>query len=338
MKQSRVKQMLVGILIIIAGIGLFFDSLGLIDFSIFDLWPIVFFYLAMSQWAKNNRYAGGTLLVLGVFFLLNEWFHIGFNIVLPLLLIYFGYRMINSRKQPKKMFSEFEDRTAPDDRQTPDLGKPDAFSEETSQMASFAGEEDEDSKKTNSFRTEEEKADHFVSSAKGDWKKELSDEASEWVEMLNGRKKGGHKRSGYEQKKRRMEPGYQFGGILSPKESRSSLIGDFYLTSGRFELESLYIWNGIGDVVIDLSRALIQGEEVVLAVKGWIGDVTIYVPVDLPVSVAAEVTIGDLDVFGHRQGGISRSVVMRSDNFEQAPQKAKINISLIIGDIDVKYI
>lgn len=175
-------------------------------------------------------------------------------------------------------------------------------------------------------------------SRKGKWKKELAQEANEWVEMLGGRKKDGYTGAGYAQKKSRMDPGYQFGGILSPKESRSSLIGDFYLTSGRFELESLYIWNGIGDVVIDLSRALIQEEDAFLVVKGWVGDVTIYVPVDLPVSVSAEVTLGDLDVFGHRQGGVSRCVVMRSENFEQAPQKVNINISLLVGDIDVKYI
>lgn len=128
------------------------------------------------------------------------------------------------------------------------------------------------------------------------------------------------------------------GGILLPKESRSSLIGDFHLTSGRFELQHLQIWHGIGDVVIDLSRAVLTQEEAVLSVEGWIGDVTIYVPVDLPVSVTADVSIGDLEVFGHRQGGISRSIILRSEHFEQAAQKVQLHISLLVGDVKVKYI
>ncbi len=122
------------------------------------------------------------------------------------------------------------------------------------------------------------------------------------------------------------------------KESRSSLIGDFHLTSGRFELRNLHIWHGVGDVVIDLSRALIQEEEAFLVINGWVGGITIYVPVDLPVSVAAEVTIGDMEVFGHRQGGLNRHVVMSAENYEETPRKVKIIVSLIVGDIDVKYI
>ena len=128
------------------------------------------------------------------------------------------------------------------------------------------------------------------------------------------------------------------GGILRRKDTRSLLIGDFHLTSGRFELDHLQIWHGIGNVVIDLSRAILLREEAVLSVEGWIGDVTVYVPVDLPVSVTAEVSVGDLEVFGHRQGGISRSIIIRSENFDPDAQHVLLQISLLIGDVKVKYI
>lgn len=124
----------------------------------------------------------------------------------------------------------------------------------------------------------------------------------------------------------------------SNQESRSALIGDFHLTSGRFELKNLNIWHGIGDVIIDLSRALIQEEEAFLVINGWVGGITIYVPVDLPVFVSAEVTVGDMEVFGHRQGGLNRQVVLTAEHYDQAPRKVKIIVSLIVGDIDVKYI
>jgi lia operon protein LiaF len=90
--------------------------------------------------------------------------------------------------------------------------------------------------------------------------------------------------------------------------------------------------------VIDLSRAMVMQEEAFLTVDGWVGDVTIYVPVDMPVAVTAEVSLGDLEVFGHRQGGISRSVMVRSEQYEQAAQKVHLQLSLLVGDIKVKYI
>ncbi len=136
----------------------------------------------------------------------------------------------------------------------------------------------------------------------------------------------------------RIESAMGDGQSYPPRESRSALIGDFHLTSGRFELRHLHIWHGIGDVVIDLSRALIPEEETSLVINGWVGDVTVYVPVDLPVAVAAEVTIGDMDVFGHRQGGMNRRIVMTADRYAESARKVKIIVSLIVGDIDVKYV
>jgi lia operon protein LiaF len=126
--------------------------------------------------------------------------------------------------------------------------------------------------------------------------------------------------------------------VFHAKQSHSSFIGDFYLTSGRFELQYLHIWHGIGDVRIDLSRAVLTEEEAILDIQALIGNVIIYVPIDLAVSVTASVSIGDLEVLGHHQGGISRQISIATRQYESAPRKVKIFVSLLIGDIDVRYI
>jgi lia operon protein LiaF len=304
-KLSRLNKMLVGILIIIAGIGLFFDSLGLIDFTIFDLWPLVLLYFGMRLWTQEKRIFGGLLFGLGILIISENWLDVGFDQIVPLLLIYLGFRMIRSRKHGKKMFPDVEQLETSGERQQSE-GKPDA-------KAEYATKGEYQPKTEHAAKADDQaKAEH---TADQPWKEEA-----------------------YRRARMRMESAFRPGGILSPKDSRSSLIGDFHLTSGRFELQYLHIWHGIGNVVIDLSRALIQQEEAFLVVDGWIGDVTIYVPVDLPVAVSAEVKLGDLKILGHRIGGVQRHVVMRSDNYDHATQKVKLNISLIIGDIDVKYI
>ncbi len=263
MKLSRLNKMLAGIVIIFAGIGLFLGSLNIIDFNLFRLWPLIFLYFGMKQWEKNRRVVGGVLSALGIIFIFNEWFHINvFQLVITILLVYFGYRMIRSHKAPQE------------DDPPPEIG--------TSIM------EEQEVPPPPPRRP--------------------------FTEAPNPRQ------------------------IIRPKESRSVLIGDFHLTSGRFELENMHIWHGIGDIVVDLSRAVIQEQESFLVINGWIGDITIYVPVDLPVAVSAEVTIGDLEVLNHRQGGLNRQIVMRSENYDQASRKVKLNISLIVGDVDVKYI
>jgi lia operon protein LiaF len=279
--------MVAGVLIILTGIGLLLDGLGIISFSLFDLLPLLLVYFGIRLWNQEKRMRGGILLFLGMVILLEMWFSIGpfdlFELVIPLLLIYFGFRLIRGRSWEKEDSPlPREDSTARQERKTP---------------ISHA-------------------APHAVQAGWQGWGRR----------RMRGRLHA------------ETNAGVLPGGILRPKDTRSSLIGDFHLTSGRFELDHLQIWHGIGNVVIDLSRAILLREEAVLSVEGWIGDVTIYVPVDLPVSVSAEVSVGDLEVFGHRQGGISRSIIIRSENFDQDAQRILLHVSLLVGDVKVKYI
>lgn len=272
MKLSRVHKMLAGVLIILTGIGLFLDSLGIISFGLFSLWPMLLVYFGLRLWSQNKRIGGGILFCLGIIIALDMWLGIGiddlFKLAVPALFVYFGFRLIRGKPREKQ----------PREKQ-PRVGR-------------FERDEAE---------REASEAHAFASEAP---------------------KEGPIRRD----------------GKTLPKDSRSSLIGDFHLTSGRFELNQMYVWHGIGDVVIDLSRAMLMQEEAQLSVEGWIGDVTIYVPVDLPVSVSAELSVGDLEVLGNRQGGINRSIMIRSDHYDQALHKVSLHISLLVGDIKVKYI
>lgn len=247
MEVSRLNKMLAGIFIIFIGIGLFLDNLGVMDFNIF---PLIILYIGFQFWNRNKPILGGIILAIGSSIAFDSWFDIEiFDLIIPVAVIYFGFRLLRSRSAPA-----------------------------------------ESSSLKHSFQH---------------WKKQFQ-----------------------------PLPNH----IFSADETRSSLIGDFHLTTGRYEMRNLNIWHGVGNVVIDLSRALLPDEECFLVVNGWIGDVTIYVPIDLPVSVSAEVTVGDLEVLGHRQGGLNRQVRMSAQHYESSGKKVNIVISLIVGDIDVKYI
>lgn len=287
MKLTRLQKLLAGLALIVAGFGLFLDNLGIISFHIWDLWPLILVYFGFRAFAKGKRLTGGILTALGALFVLQVWFNIGiddvFHLLIPIGLIFLGFRMIRSRQEQRPPISDL-----------------------SASMEPAPGPKPE-------------------SAAVSSVRPEVS------VPPLE-REAPPHARVNM-----RVERPLRPDGA-EPKYSRSSLIGDFHLTSGRFELSHMSIWHGIGNVVIDLSRAVIHEEETTLNVQGWVGDITIYVPVDLPVAITAEVTLGDLEVFGHRQGGLNRYVVMRSDHFDGSSPKVTLNISLIVGDIDVKYI
>jgi lia operon protein LiaF len=122
--------------------------------------------------------------------------------------------------------------------------------------------------------------------------------------------------------------------IHSPQH-KHSLIGNLFLTGSRWQLQDMNIWQGIGDVKIDLSRAYIPDGETVIIINGWIGDIDIYVPYDLDISLTASVNLGDIDVLGNKQGGINRTMTLSTSNYLTSNKRVRLVASLLIGDIDV---
>ncbi|HET7615395.1 MAG TPA: cell wall-active antibiotics response protein LiaF, partial [Bacillales bacterium] len=168
-----------------------------------------------------------------------------------------------------------------------------------------------------------------------DWKRPESKPSKEddWIDEEIENLKASKK-----EQQRDRDPEETAGTRMKPPKFRNSLIGDTHLINNRFELEDLNTANGIGDVKIDLSKAIIPEGVSTIVISGLIGDVDIYMPSDLEVSVTGSVIFGELEVLGHKQGGFNRQMNVATKGYEQAERKVNISISVFIGDVDVRYI
>lgn len=119
---------------------------------------------------------------------------------------------------------------------------------------------------------------------------------------------------------------------------RAFFFGDVKLMKTPFDLNDLNISGFIGDVKIDLSKAIISEGENTIVITGLIGDVDIYIPSDLEVSISSSAFVGDIDVIGGRKSGIGNQIYTETENYEQSARRVKISISLFIGDVDVRFI
>ncbi len=117
-----------------------------------------------------------------------------------------------------------------------------------------------------------------------------------------------------------------------------SLVGNLRLINHQFDLEGLNISYGACDVKIDLSKAIIPEGETTLVISALVGDVDIYVPYDLDVAVTASVTAGNVEVLGTKQGGLNCHLQKTSPSYSGASRKVKISISMLLGDVDVRYL
>ncbi|MCI4138414.1 LiaRS two-component regulatory system accessory protein LiaF [Bacillus vallismortis] len=121
-------------------------------------------------------------------------------------------------------------------------------------------------------------------------------------------------------------------------DMRSFFIGELQMMKQPFDLNDLNISGFIGDIKIDLSKAMIPEGESTIVISGVIGNVDVYVPSDLEVAVSSAVFIGDINLIGSKKSGLSTKVYAVSPDFSESKRRVKLSVSLFIGDVDVKYV
>lgn len=316
MNQSRISTYLIGIILIIVGFGILFNNLNIFrfDFGSFIV-PIILLFIGIKLFDRGKQTAAVILLAIGALTLLGALgINIGsvFGLAFSLAIIYFGYRMMRSKRKEFKIPS-------PTDR----AGSSDHFTSPDQNDASFTKSKEE--VRNEGARYEKE----------GPYTKEKPDrEGTSYEEHTRYDKQ---REESFSSRHSQHDKEHATFNQNKPKV-KHSLIGNLYMTAPRWELTDMNIWHGIGEVKIDLSRALIHDTESVLIINGWIGDIDIYVPYDLEVAVSANINVGDIDVFGNKEGGVNRNVSVETSGYRHAAKRVRVIVSLLIGDVDVIYV
>ena len=119
---------------------------------------------------------------------------------------------------------------------------------------------------------------------------------------------------------------------------KRSLLGEVRYTHSAFELTDMTIWNGIGDVRIDLAKAIIPEGETLIIVQNVIGDVHIYMPEDLGYAIQSYVLVGESSILHSKQGGFNQTVLLRSPDYQNSVRKVKLVLSCAVGSVKVREI
>ena len=124
-------------------------------------------------------------------------------------------------------------------------------------------------------------------------------------------------------------------GITNELIHESSIFGDINLKINSKNFKGGSISTVFGDSFITLTDAVLAENEHHFNINGVFGDIMVTLPKDAAVSVSSSATFGDLFVLGQTKDGIFIDLHTTSLNYASSPNRLRLKIHVVFGDIKV---
>ena len=126
--------------------------------------------------------------------------------------------------------------------------------------------------------------------------------------------------------------------LFDPKTpGRLRLLGDVR-RRGAWQVTEEEIWNGIGNVRLDMTNADVPTGETQIRVYNFVGDVRLFVPEDVGVLVSSTAFVTEARVLGQRQDYFLTPFELSSDNYETAERRVRLEILSFVGSLRVRQV
>jgi len=113
----------------------------------------------------------------------------------------------------------------------------------------------------------------------------------------------------------------------------------FHLAMRREEeswvLKPFSSWHLIGDVRLDLTRAVPEEPETVIALQGLLGDVHLLVPEDWGLWVEASVPIGRIKWQHAPDDAVVNRIAWRTPDYENKRFRLRLKVYYLVGDVKI---
>ncbi|MFS0750470.1 cell wall-active antibiotics response protein LiaF [Oceanobacillus sp. 1P07AA] len=109
--------------------------------------------------------------------------------------------------------------------------------------------------------------------------------------------------------------------------------------------ETAYQWKDVnmhgifGDRIIDLSNTVLPNDTAVISIRHLIGNIEIYVPYEVEVSIHHSSVFGRASILGeYHQRLMNKSIHYETESYSETYPRVKIITSIFSGDIEVKRV
>ncbi|UOQ45206.1 cell wall-active antibiotics response protein LiaF [Halobacillus salinarum] len=115
--------------------------------------------------------------------------------------------------------------------------------------------------------------------------------------------------------------------------------GDQSTPNHSYQWRDINIQGGFGDRIIDLSHTVLPEDEAVISIRHLVGNLLIYVPYEVEVSIQHSAVLGRAAVFQYKKTKMfNQTASYLTPDYGVKKPRVKIITSVLSGDIEVKRI
>lgn len=114
-------------------------------------------------------------------------------------------------------------------------------------------------------------------------------------------------------------------------------VGDI-VRSGEWSVKNEEFWLFVGNVRLDMTRALFPAGETILYFNAFVADIDVSVPSDVAVSLSLTSFVADAELGGQRVERFLAGVQMSTPDYATAERKLRLVTTCFVGDVNVKMV
>jgi lia operon protein LiaF len=122
----------------------------------------------------------------------------------------------------------------------------------------------------------------------------------------------------------------QYNGTGRVRYNRS--FGDMFIDLNGVTLQNVEVSSMFGDVEIKLHGGILQPGLNRLVISGFLGDIRVLAPTDMPIMTHISSFGGDIHAMGRTSSGFGNRIESQSPNYQSAERRLFIAINTFLGD------
>ncbi|MBN9654645.1 hypothetical protein J0K78_10245 [Halobacillus sp. GSS1] len=120
---------------------------------------------------------------------------------------------------------------------------------------------------------------------------------------------------------------------------RQKFFGDDATPKTSYEWKDINIHGGFGDRIVDLSQTVLPHDEAVISIRQWIGNLTVYIPYEVEVSIHHSALVGRASIFQYKKSNVFNQVLSyQTEGYRKQKPRVKIITSMVSGELEVKRV